>query len=87
MSYITARGEVVHQDRLGFDKPPALHYRRCGQAPAPSHILARADKAGTVVWAVGNQVVIEFSDKARLHFWLARISVGTSCSQLSLHLW
>jgi len=52
MSYITARGEIVHQDRPGFNKPPAR--LTVGDAVKPlSTVLTRPGAPGTVVWAMG----------------------------------
>jgi hypothetical protein len=75
MSYITARGEVLHQDRPGFAKLPD---RLCiGDAvKLLASILARPGEAGTVVWAMGNQAIIRFADGKRLHYFRHELERG-----------
>jgi hypothetical protein len=68
MSFITARGEVVHQDRPGFAKLPDRLSIGDTLKPLPT-ILTRPSELGAVVWTVGNQAVVQFADGARLHFW------------------
>jgi hypothetical protein len=71
MSYITARGEIQHRDRPGFDKPPARFI--VGDTVKPLAGLTRAGQPGRVIWAMGNQAVLRFSDGKRLHYWTHEI--------------
>jgi hypothetical protein len=68
MSYITARGEVLHQDRPGFTKLPDRF--SVGDTVKPiATIFTRPGETGRVDWSWGNQAVILFADGKRYHYW------------------